>query len=52
MGRRGRFAAGDSKVRQAPGLKELCQPEAMGEKARQALLAAGLYVADDVEVSR
>lgn len=32
-------------------LKDLCQPEAVGEKSRQAQMAAKLYIADDAEVS-
>jgi hypothetical protein len=32
-------------------LKDICQPEALGEKARLARLAAGLYAVDDPEIS-
>lgn len=32
-------------------LKDICQPEALGEKSRQARMAAKLYIVDDAEVS-
>ncbi len=41
----------DARCREC-SLKDICQPEALSEKARLARLAAGLYGVDDPEVSR
>ena len=41
----------DARCREC-SLKDICQPEALGGKARLARLAAGLYAGDDPEVSR
>lgn len=40
----------DARCREC-SLKDLCQPEALGEKSRQARMAAKLYIAEDAEVS-
>ncbi len=40
----------DARCREC-SLKDICQPEALGGKARLARLAAGLYAVDDTEVS-
>jgi CRISPR-associated exonuclease Cas4 len=40
----------DARCREC-SLKDICQPEALGEKARLARLAAGLYAVDEPEVS-
>lgn len=42
--------ANDERCREC-SLKDICQPEALGEKSRQARMAAKLYIADDAEVS-
>ncbi len=41
----------DARCREC-SLKDICQPEALGEKVRLAQLAAGLYSVDDMEISR
>ena len=41
----------DARCREC-SLKDICQPEALSEKARLAHLAAGLFAVDDPEVSR
>jgi CRISPR-associated exonuclease Cas4 len=43
--------ANDARCREC-SLKDICQPEALSEKARLAHLAAGLYVVDGPEFSR
>jgi CRISPR-associated exonuclease Cas4 len=40
----------DTRCREC-SLKDICQPEAVGEKSRQARMAAKLYISDDAEVS-
>ena len=41
----------DARCREC-SLKDICQPEALSEKARLAYLVAGLYAVDDPEFSR
>lgn len=43
--------ANDDRCREC-SLKDICQPEALGDRTRLARLAAGLYAPDDAEVSR